>query len=145
MRLCTATEWQTACEGPGGAPPALSNKYSFSTTPTTYTAGVCNDDNGPGSALWATGSGAGVAGKMCYTDWGAAGRLDDMSGNVYEWTSSCFTSSGNQYCNTRGGSFTSFSDGTFPDGTSCEFSFFSPPPTYANADVGFRCCANAPP
>jgi hypothetical protein len=146
MRLCTAAEWQTACEGPGGAPAANTNKYSYSTTPLVYAAGVCNDDSVSGApAVWNTGSGPGVGGKMCFTDWAAAGRLHDMSGNLYEWTSTCFTSAGNMYCNARGGSFTSFSDGTFPDGTSCEFSFFSPPPGFANQDVGFRCCsANAP-
>ncbi len=88
MRLCTANEWQLACEGPGGAGAA---KYS-TTTPASYVAQVCNDFNEvPASpAVWATGSvglAPGANPPLCYTDWGGTNQLHDMSGNLAEWTS----------------------------------------------------------
>jgi formylglycine-generating enzyme required for sulfatase activity len=92
MHLCAASEWQTACEGPGGP---QTNAWSISTAPTTYTAQICNDVTEAASpAVWATGSNGaqtGATGKVCYTDWAAAGQLHDMSGNVSEWTSTPVT------------------------------------------------------
>src|SRR5581483_6638034 len=85
MRLCTATEWQTACEGPGGA---AASKWSMSQTPTAYAPKICNDvNNFSPPKEWATATqGSGSATNLCYTDWAAAGKLYDMSGNMNEWT-----------------------------------------------------------
>jgi hypothetical protein len=46
----------------------------------------------------------------------------------------------NTYYKIRGGSFTSPSGGT-----TCEFDFDIVPPTFANSDVGFRCCFDQKP
>ncbi|MCU1276600.1 MAG: Tryptophan synthase alpha chain [bacterium] len=82
-RLCTALEWQTACEGPSpSAPP----RYSQAPSPSPYMAGVCNDANFTAHAVWATASTGSAAGQACYTDWGSGNHLDDLSGNLEEWT-----------------------------------------------------------
>ncbi|MDB4967570.1 MAG: Tryptophan synthase alpha chain [Myxococcales bacterium] len=83
-RLCTAFEWQTACEGPSPAAPPL---YSQAPSPSPYIAGVCNDANFTAHAVWATSSAGSTAGQACYTDWGSGNHLDDLSGNLEEWTS----------------------------------------------------------
>jgi Sulfatase-modifying factor enzyme 1/Stigma-specific protein, Stig1/Putative metal-binding motif len=129
MRLCTEAEWQKACEGSGGAGAA---KWS-TTTPTNYTPGICNDVSGPG-APWLTGAGAG-----CYTDWGAAGHLFDLSGNLAEWTSSAVVDAGITYYRIRGGDYQ-----TSGAGTSCEFQFDLAQASFASGTIGFRCCADNP-
>ena len=142
MRLCTVAEWQTACEGPGGAG---ANLYSYSATNSTYLTGVCNDVNRQASpAVWPTGFDNALA-KKCFANWSATDHLFDMSGNLAEWTSSTVSSMGTTYFKIRGGGYTSQSDGVAPDGTSCEFDFVIAQPGFANSDVGFRCCADAAP
>ena len=140
MRLCTAAEWQTACEGPG-SPASSPDRFSKSLNPTTYQAGVCNDFNfSPNPAVWKTGTTGTVAGVACYTDWAALGKLNDMSGNLSEWTSTTVTSSGTTYYKIRGGNY-----GNLSAGTSCEFDFNIGRDGFVNSDIGFRCCAdNAP-
>jgi len=143
MRLCTATEWQAACVGPGNG--SLTNSYSYSSAPSSYTSGVCNDLNALVTpAVWATGNDKGL-GKKCYSDFAADGRVYDASGNLSEWTSTSITVGSTTYYKARGGSYTSPSDGTPPDGTSCQFDFVLYPGTFINADVGFRCCSDAAP
>jgi formylglycine-generating enzyme required for sulfatase activity len=141
MRLCTAAEWQTACEGPGGTG---ASKWSVSANPATYVAQICNDYNESATpAVWATGSNGAMStarAEYCYTDWGAAGRLHDMSGNLGEWTSSTVVSGGNTYYQIRGGSCTSPQGGT-----ACEFNFDIASGTFADFDIGFRCCSNNAP
>jgi hypothetical protein len=141
MRLCTSSEWQTACEGPSGA---ASNKWSMSVNPTTYAAKICNDANQTtNGAPWATGSAganSGSANNYCYADWTTAGHVYDASGNLNEWTSTPVTSGGTTYYQLRGGSFYSPQGG----GT-CEFTFDIAQASFANVDVGFRCCADHAP
>jgi hypothetical protein len=129
MRLCTEAEWQKACEGQGGPGAA---KWS-TTTPTTYTPGICNDVSGPGTP-WITGTGT-----NCYTDWGAAGHLFDLSGNLAEWTSSAVVDSGITYYRIRGGDYQ-----TSGPGTSCEFQFDLAQAGFTSGTIGFRCCADNP-
>ena len=141
LRLCTAAEWQAACEGPGGAG---TSKWSLSTNPATYTAQICNDVNqAQCPAVWATGSSGARSSTLnlyCYTDWPTAGKLRDMSGNLAEWTSTSVTSGGFTYYKYRGGAFTSM-----PGGDACEFDFGLGRSGYASGEIGFRCCAdNAP-
>jgi hypothetical protein len=141
MRLCTAAEWTNACEGGTSA----TQKWSESgSSPTTYTAQICNDVNEASTpAVWATasnGAASGASGPYCYSDWGTAGKLHDMSGNLEEWTSTTVTSGSTTYYKIRGGSYTSPSGGT-----TCEFDFDIAKPGFASSELGFRCCSNNTP
>jgi hypothetical protein len=131
LRLCTEAEWQTACSDNNAA-----NLWSYQTAPGTYVAGECNDNASvnPG-APWASGTGT-----TCNANWGAAGKIYDMSGNVSEWTSTSATSSGVTYQRVRGGNYQ-----TFPNGTKCNFGFVLQQPTFQNFDLGFRCCSDVAP
>lgn len=128
MELCTQGQWETACRaGETG------DVWSYSTNPTSYDAGTCNDvehPSGPGTA-WPTGSSA---------DCAADGEVFDMSGNVSEWTRTEVMSGGDSYYRIRGGNYTSYGPAT-----RCGFSFVLGVPTFANADLGFRCCGTNPP
>jgi hypothetical protein len=141
MRLCTSAEWVVACEGPAGVP---TPRWSLSLSPQSYVAQVCNDANESNSpAVWATGTAGAVSnskGNYCYADWQNGAHVHDMSGNLFEWTSTTVMSGGVTYNQLRGGSYSSPKDGT-----TCEFDFDIARPSFANVDVGFRCCSdNAP-
>ncbi len=131
MRLCTETEWQTACDDNSAA-----NLWSYSATAGTYVKGECNDNDPVNpQAPWATGTGA-----TCYANWGGLNRIYDMSGNLSEWTSTSAVSNGVTYQRVRGGNYQ-----TFPNGTRCDFGFVLQQPTFQNFDLGFRCCSDAAP
>jgi hypothetical protein len=133
MRLCSETEWQTAClDGGAGTSPT----WSFSTAPTTYDDLVCNDAATGRLTPWETTHNNGQSSR-CRT---ATSQIWDMSGNVAEWTSSCITVLGKQYCRVRGGSFL-----TQGAAAACNFSFVLDIPTFANFDLGFRCCSDVAP
>lgn len=132
MRLCSETEWQTAClAGQSGN----SSTWSFSTTPTVYDDLVCNDAAAAKNAPWATAFNNGQS-QRCRT----STQIWDMSGNVAEWTGTCLTVLGKQYCRVRGGSFLSQGPAA-----ACGFSFVLNVPSFANFDLGFRCCSSAAP
>jgi hypothetical protein len=59
---------------------------------------------------------------------------------VAEWTGTCITVLGKNYCRVRGGSFLSKGPAT-----ACNFSFVLNVPSFANFDLGFRCCSSAAP
>ena len=85
-----------------GGPSRTTTTWSFSTAPTVYTDDVCNDAGAGVDSLWATGTNNGPV-KRCST----STSIWDMSGNAAEWTSSCITVLGKQYCRVRGGSYLS--------------------------------------
>lgn len=93
---------------------------------------------------WASGSVA-----ACHTEYGSSGAsttndIFDLSGNVAEWTSSGVSTDADpltfEYFRVRGGGYSSFGPAT-----ACNFSFVLEKPSFANADVGFRCCSDAAP
>jgi formylglycine-generating enzyme required for sulfatase activity len=129
MELCTQSQWEDACEADQGG-----TVWSFATDADTYTPGICNDVEGGTGAAWAGGSG-----EDCYAD-SPNGAIFDMSGNVSEWTQTEVNSGGNNYFRVRGGNYTAYGPAT-----ACNFSFVLGVPTFANADLGFRCCGTNPP
>jgi len=92
-RLCTAVEWQTGCEGPT-PPSAPTTAWSLSTNPTVYPnasatppGGACNDVNQTATpSVWVTAKAGRASPPLCYTDWANGNHLDDLSGNLSEWT-----------------------------------------------------------
>jgi len=138
LRLCSSAEWQAACEGPAGTG---NSKWSFSVNPISYVKQICNNlDESATPAVWATGSNGAQSvalNEFCFTDWTTAGKIHDLSGNLSEWTSTTINVGSNTYYQLRGGAFDSPSGGT-----TCEFSFDIAQATFANSDVGFRCCAD---
>ncbi|HEX2870638.1 MAG TPA: MopE-related protein [Polyangiaceae bacterium] len=132
MRLCTETEWQTSCLAGGSA---NTTTWAFSATPTTYGEDICNDAAAGIDTLWPTTNNNGQA-RRCRT----STQLWDMTGNAAEWTSTCLTVLGKQYCRVRGGSYLSQGPAT-----SCNFSFVLDIPDFRNSDLGFRCCSSVAP
>ena len=132
MRLCSETEWQTACLAGQSGNTAT---WSFSATPTVYDDLVCNDAAAAKNAPWATAFNNGQS-QRCRT----STQIWDMSGNVAEWTGTCITVLGKEYCRVRGGSFLSQGPAA-----ACGFSFVLDLPAFANFDLGFRCCSSAAP
>src|SRR6185369_976749 len=101
MRLCSAAEWQKACEGPTPSP-AL---WSFSAAPAVYASGVCNDANLAAGAPWPTGTVGPNGAKRCFVKWTPSPNpspIFDLSGNLKEWTSTPVVSGGVTYYQLRG-------------------------------------------
>jgi hypothetical protein len=128
--LCSATQWQTACEG------STNTVYPYGDT---FSASVCNTepfDGVPGGAdddiLLATG----MAGA-CMAMTGAV----DMSGNLKEWTSEITgTANGQSIVVQRGGSYD-----TPAAGATCDFRLTRAAGNVVESQTGFRCCkATAP-
>ncbi len=129
-RLCTATEWETACVG------ASSFAYPYGDT---YQANACNGNDYDANCLapdddlvLATGSPFGCplkpAQSLCRSSFGAY----DLSGNLKEWTA---TAAGGSSFKVRGGAYDSPAGGL-----TCRFDFVSMDPTFAFPNLGFRCC-----
>jgi Notch-like protein len=132
-RLCTEAEWQLGCEGASGFEFPYGN---------TYNPTACNGrDNDPDCAgpdddyVVATGTRHGCpapATSQCISPYGAF----DLSGNLREWTS---TAVGATARRVRGGGFDNVEQGL-----SCDLAFIALEPTFAFANLGFRCCSNTP-
>ena len=134
-RLCTAAEWQDACNGSGNTTFPYGNNYAGQS---------CNgwDYNGkaPGTTTIATG-----AATACVSDLSSAAgdELYDMSGNVKEWVLSTDTSGAGPF-EMRGGAYdiASFTVGTTTTapGLQCDASVPAPATPVRLPSVGFRCC-----
>jgi formylglycine-generating enzyme required for sulfatase activity len=135
-RLCTEAEWQRACEASSG-----SCDWSFASSCASYppNATSCNGndvDADPSAAGDQDAMRPSASLPMCYADWGAAGRVFDLSGNVKEWAAA--RSSGVDPI--RGGSY----DDT-GGGIRCDFDFVVADDAFRVPNVGFRCCRDTAP
>jgi hypothetical protein len=134
MRLCTEPEWKAAC--------GAETSWSYSSSATTYTSGVCNDyglySADPTLAkAWVTGFDNTASSQDCKTTNGTG--FFDLSGNVSEWTSKKETVLSKDYYRVYGGSYL-----TYGPVTTCGSSVLDVP-EFQNQDVGFRCCSDAAP
>jgi hypothetical protein len=130
-RLCTAVEWEAACEG------AALNDYPYGDL---YEPGTCNGvdyDGIPGGddddVLLPTGDAA-----MCLSDDG----IYDLSGNLREWTSEQrgSTTGGKAIFVVRGGEYH-----TPAPGLTCQFDLSRQVHDVVLPTVGFRCCSDLAP
>jgi hypothetical protein len=145
LRLCTESEWQQACQGSTG-------KCNWSYSPSAATGGTCNDYETQATSTTAPHSGCNgkeyvydpanpgewlmPSGKLseCYADFGAGGKVYDLSGNVKEWTAA--REAGVNPL--RGGSMNNIAGGL-----KCNFNFSVADDSFSFQNVGFRCCADA--
>ncbi len=118
MALCSAAQWQRACEGDANQTYPYGNNYR---------ANRCNGfDRGEGETL--------PSGALanCRRAW-AGEAVYDQSGNVWEWTTGA-PDGQNGARVIRGGSF-----GNPFGGLTCQFENFAPEAA-ARGNLGFRCC-----
>ncbi|RKG76898.1 protein kinase [Corallococcus sp. CA049B] len=122
-RLCSEEEWEKACKGPGNARFSSGGEQAQSACNTGTTDAAAERNLAPSGARQSCRSGYGVA---------------DLSGNVAEWTSSRFPNSNPEELLIKGGSFD-----TAGDTARCSARRRGAPSLKA-ANVGFRCCQDAP-
>nr|MDA3863586.1 MopE-related protein [Deltaproteobacteria bacterium] len=120
MRLCTADEWYTGCEGGSGY------LYPYGNT---YDGLDCNGDDYGVDDVINTGDA-----NQCYN---STSLTWDMSGNLKEWTSEYRGQSelNKRLYTVRGGSF--YDHGT---GLTCDFTSSVYVENVFTDNVGFRCC-----
>lgn len=137
-RLCSGSEFQTACEGSNGnckwsyaSQCTVSDKPDYDTCNGFEVDADGNPANGNQDAIAPTGSFA-----SCRAVWSGAGWVNDLSGNVREWTSTPrMNSDGDTFYELRGGSYTEIEAGR-----ACDFDFAVAAPTFSAPNTGFRCC-----
>jgi len=114
-RLCSAQEWQDGCGG------VERSEYPYGTA---YDSEACNGlDLGEDSTM--------QVGSLTTCEGGLT-ELFDMSGNVYEWSSSCEDGP----CLIHGGSFDKQADEL-----TCDGSHTMDGPSGHREDLGVRCCS----
>jgi len=132
-RLCTTTEWETACKGSSNTTFPYGN---------TYDATKCNgrayDTN---SSTPVNEDNALVTDKptTCVSTW-TAGTILDMSGNLKEWTATAFSGGNPTGYEIKGGAYDTPSINGFGDGLSCTYDLPAPTATLQLPTLGFRCC-----
>ncbi len=156
-RMCTLTEWQTACDtnppsgtdckwgyAPRGAATCsatfnLANRYCNLGPSFDFDSVAAGDQDG----LLVTGS---PSLKSCYSDWNGlqgnpvtADKIFDTTGNLREIAKD--TSVNPAIYKSMGGSFASANE----DGAQCSFSFYSIASNFSLYDLGFRCCFTSDP
>ena len=127
-RLCSEAEWQLACSTTGGF------LYPYGGTGLDdYEPLTCNgrDYEEDDDQLLPTREA-----DQCFADWGAAGRVYDMSGNIKEWTG---TEVDTDAYRVRGGSYDNVKQGL-----TCEFDFIAFDEDVEFPNLGFRCCSATP-
>ena len=108
--------------------------WSYAANPTTYQLGTCNEDNYDTNGAVAGDQDDILVGgnrASCYANWGGTNRIQDLSGNVKEWTMARLPGINPL----RGGA--SNNEGT---GITCDLAFTSAGDTFFFPNVGFRCC-----
>ena len=119
---------------PSGLEADPSCDWSYASSCESYQPEVCNGKDYDSNPTTAEDDDAiTYSGEManCYADWGLAGAIYDLSGNVKEWTQA--RSAGVNPL--RGGSYTSPATGI-----SCTFNFTVADDSFLFSNVGFRCC-----
>lgn len=127
-RLCSKEEWQLACATTAGF------LYPYGgTSLQDYEPLTCNgrDYDPNDDELLPTREA-----DQCFADWGAAGRVFDMSGNLKEWTSTLVDTDAYRV---RGGSYDNVKQGL-----TCEFDFIAFDEAVEFPNLGFRCCSATP-
>jgi MYXO-CTERM domain-containing protein len=135
-RLCTAAEWYAACSGAPQNPPSCKTDpvpgchYPYLTD--TYDGKKCNghDYHSGKDAVIPAGTAAGCISKD---------GVNDMSGNLREWTDDQQSTSPSAHT-VRGGGY----DNVW-FGLQCDFAFAVMPDTFYYPNLGFRCCSDTPP
>ncbi|HEY2733495.1 MAG TPA: MopE-related protein, partial [Polyangiales bacterium] len=145
LTLCQLNDWISACDGSSGscqwaftpADGSSCNTYSDNVAgkrstgcnghDITIMSGATDTD-----ALAATGAKA-----QCYADFGADGKVFDLSGNAKEWTVGPMSPMQNPL---RGGSYNNS-----PTGLRCDFDYTLGAPDLRLPNIGFRCCSNSEP
>jgi hypothetical protein len=152
-RLCSAAEWRFACNRTfavivdggmagtdgGGVDGGAANEFPYGAT---YVKTTCNGyDKGAG----ATVTGGTVTG--CIADFGTAGKVYDLSGNVKEWAATTLAASSPFHPTAfemRGGAYNTASfvvgGATVAPGLQCDSSVPAPASDVILPSVGFRCC-----
>jgi hypothetical protein len=134
MTLCNLDGWVFACES-GSAQCG----WSIANSCTDYSNGSCNGHNASTNAGDADSDALHVTGgqNTCYADFGADGRVYDLSGNAKEWTTGSQSPDTNPL---RGGSYNNSADGL-----RCDFDFAYGAKDLRLPNIGFRCCSNSAP
>lgn len=115
-RLCTDTEWLKACRG------AASNAYPYGGT---HVDGACNDNINVSST--------GLARTSEYAACVSEYRINDLFGNLNEWTSDpAGTSRGGSYIDSQ------------LNGVGCSYVTTAHTVQHSDERTGFRCCADRP-
>ncbi|MGD8861920.1 MAG: SUMF1/EgtB/PvdO family nonheme iron enzyme [Myxococcales bacterium] len=130
LRLCTAQEWQAACEG------GLARDFPYDGS---YDADACNGADHDAVAGGGIDDVAVPTGERTACE--SAEGLFDLSGNVKEWTDDVRGMSGGEdIVVVRGGSFQSPAPGL-----TCQTDLSQATASTALPSLGFRCCSDDAP
>jgi hypothetical protein len=122
--LCSAKQWQHACQYGSG----VSTAYPYGNS---YVATTCNGHDF--SSGWDRPVGTGTA-SACYAEWGTT-DIWDMSGNMEEWTNTTRVVGSDTLYEIRGGSYNDLAGSM-----TCNFDFWAAEEDFRMPNLGFRCC-----
>ncbi|EYF02010.1 MopE-related protein [Chondromyces apiculatus] len=139
--LCSTSVWTTACMATNsctwGYSPANAACTSVATATKRCNLGPTFDTDtttaGDQDVLLRTGS---SALSNCWANWGAAGNLFDITGNLRE-----ITKSATNVYPLMGGAYNSAAE----NGATCSFQFYKVDTNFKLFDTGFRCCFTSDP